>query len=429
MKVVLYEPTGSGGIFHYTFELAESLAKSSADVLVLTKDGYELGHLDRQFRIKAQLQASQIKRLFVHLKERLLRKYEGSLGAVTGNRVGDGGSVPRACGNLRRLVLWAELVFTLLMQRPDVVHFQWLDEPGKDYYLLVLLNWLGFKIVYTAHNVIPHDTESLNKTIYRKIYTLVDRVVVHGVSSKEEIVDCFSVAPDKIFVVPHGAYTLFFRNGRLTKEAARGELALPRDGRIILFFGTIREYKGLEYLVDAFRLIRNSLPSAILLVVGDVPSADKKSIARYSKLMAELASEKQVMFRREYVDFHAVGKYFSACDVVVLPYIKTYQSGVLMLACAAGRPAIVTETGGLGEVLDNGKSGIVVSPKSVGELAEATASLITDIGRADDMGGHALGLSRAEYSWNNIARQTLGVYESVIRKSDEQLSLTLGERM
>jgi glycosyltransferase involved in cell wall biosynthesis len=303
-----------------------------------------------------------------------------------------------------------------MMRRVDVVHFQWLDEPIYDYYFMQLLKLFGFKIVYTAHNIVPHEVISGEDLLFGKIYSLVDRVIVHAANNKKEMIDHFGLRAEKICVVPHGAYTLFFRHLSITKEAARDQLGLPRDKRIILFFGAIRQYKGLELLVEAFKLVREREATSTLLVVGDVPPVDPESVARYSRLMAELANVDHIVCRKGYVDFHSVSRYFLACDVVVLPYVKTYQSGVLMVACAAGRPAIVTNTGGLAEVLDQGQSGIVVPPGKVEDLAEAILFLVSDPKRAEVMGRHALRLSQSVYSWESVARQTLVVYESLISK-------------
>jgi glycosyltransferase involved in cell wall biosynthesis len=311
-------------------------------------------------------------------------------------------------------VLWVELVYAFWMQRPQVIHFQWLSDPQKDYYLIQFLKFLGFKVVYTAHNLLPHGSVPGHKKVFQRIYQLVDKVVVHATRNKEEMVDEFAIDPNKIAVIPHGAYRLFYRDSSTTKERARQELGIPDHKRVILFFGSIRRYKGLEYLVRAFQMVREKLENVMLLIVGEVPPADAEEVEYYSKFLAAVENEEDVVPRRGYIDFDKVGDYFTASDVVVLPYLKTYQSGVLLLAYAAGKPVVVTDTGGLAEVVEEGKSGFVVSPMNAEHLAQAIISVIADPSRAEEMGRYAKHLSVEKYSWDEVARKTLEVYRSVI---------------
>lgn len=417
MKVVLYEPCGSGGIFHYTFELADRLSRSGMGITVLTKEGHELSDLKRTFEITPRLGKSQIKGSLALLKAKL-----GGGTARTPRtpekKEGQAGRRDKGSGrfqHLRTLVLWLELALDLTAQRPQIIHFQLLADPERDYYFLKILKFLGFKLVYTAHNLLPHVTTPRDKEIFRRIYHLVDRIVVHAAKNKEEMIEQFSVDPAKISAIPHGAYQIFYRAKRYEKQEAREILGIARDKKVILFFGAIQRYKGLEYLVDAFREVRKGLSNGVLLVVGQVPAADTEAVAYYSRFFESMEKEEGVIFRKGYLNFDEVGPYFSASDLVALPYVKTYQSGILALAYGAGRPVIVTDTGGLGEAVEEGKNGFVVPPQNVERLAEAIRSVFANPARAEEMGRHAKYLSEGKYSWEEAARQTAELYRSVIR--------------
>lgn len=419
MKIILYEPAGGGGIFHYTFELAESLSRKGIDVLLLTNYDHELGELRRHFRLAGRLGRSQLKGWLLGLLPTTVEGNRYDLKQDRVRTVGCAPSISVCAGGLRRLVLWIELLVTILTERPDVIHCQWLREPETDYYLLRFLKLIGYRVVYTAHNVIPHEAKKRDKELFRRIYQIVDRVIVHALDNKREMTNTLSMSERQISVVPHGAYQMFYEEKCCGKEHARNSLGLPQEKVILLFFGGIRPYKGLEYLVDAFRSIRGKIANLLLLIVGDVPGTKEaeESASYYAEYMAQLEKEEAISCRREYVAFGSVGSYFIASDIVVLPYIKTYQSGVLSLACAAGRPAIVTDTGGLAEVVEHGKTGLVVQPKDAQGLADAISTLVMDLDCAEAMGRRAKALANSIYSWDAVAQKTAEIYESLLQNN------------
>lgn len=415
LRIALYEPFGGGGIFHYTFELAESLSRQGAAVTLFTHPDHEFHTLARPFEIRAQLERSEIKTWLQAQVARLLPRRSGaarppSPGATAAPGSGGGGRVA-----IRRLILWLELAAACLRRRCQVMHVQWLLDPEQDYHLLRLLKLLGCRIVYTAHNLLPHESDSpRDRAAFQRIYRLADRIIVHAERNREEVIDEFDLDGGRIAVVPHGAYDLFFRGGTLDRQEARNALGLPPDRRIILFFGSVRRYKGLEYLVDAFRKVKHKVDGLLLLVVGTVKTPNAEDFGYYSNLLAELSTEEDVVCRSGYVPVERVPSYFSASDLVAIPYVKTYQSGILALAYAAGRPVVVTDTGGLAEVVDAGKSGLVVPPGDVDRLAEAILGITADPAVMETMGRHAKYLADTKYSWNDIAAKTMDVYRAAI---------------
>jgi len=183
---------------------------------------------------------------------------------------------------------------------------------------------------------------------------------------------------------------------------ARKKMKISDEKRVILFFGLIKRYKGLEYLVSAFQKVKEELDNVTLLIVGSIYNGDNEDFKFYSDLIDLISHDDNIICVNEYVPFEKIHSYFLASDVVVLPYIKTYTSGVLLAAYAAGRPVIVTDTGALSEVVDIGKSGFIVPPKDVNILAQTIMKTLSNPDHMEEMGNYAKHLSETLYSWKKL---------------------------
>ena len=420
LKVTLYDTFNSGGICHYTHQLAEHLARAGVAVTLVTTENYELQHLPRSFKLQFLFRQSWL-RSFLHFERaQLWDKVLPREGVIPGQYVPfqQAGKQSTTCflatlrkWRLRRNFLKAILSF--LWHRPHIIHFQWVADPTEDYYLIVLLQLLRFKVIYTAHDVIPHEHDTPeNRTAFNRIYQRVDKIIVHAKSIKKEITRLFNVDKNKIYVVPHGSNDLFFNHQNLSKKAARQVLSIPIEKRVILFFGSIRRYKGLEYLIEAFKDVRDGVGNVMLLIAGQIHDGEPAAFHYYSNLIGQLACCDDVMCINEYIPLEQVKNYFSAADVVVLPYIQASQSGVLLSAYAAGRPVIVTDTGGLSEVVENGRSGYVIPSKDVKALVRAITDIMQEPTLRENMGTYAKYLAETTYSWRGVARRTMDVYRS-----------------
>ncbi|MGH7774565.1 MAG: glycosyltransferase family 4 protein [Candidatus Binatia bacterium] len=418
LRITFYDPSGSGGICHYTFQLAENLVRMGCDVTIVTTEGYELNHLRRNFKIKILFKKSRVWAVIAWA----IFKMRGTppTGQLYHQLTNDESpasesiSVLRVLRTMRQRITLIKGFFYFLLSHPHLIHFHWLVEPREDYYLIKFLKLFRFKIVYTAHNLLPHDCDTPDeREAFQKIYRLVDKVIVHSRNNKKEMIRLFNLDANKICIVPHGSNDLFYAQRNISKEAAREKLGILPEKKVLLFFGLIRRYKGLEHLVEAFKEVKTSIRNVTLLIVGQIHDADAKVLEYYSRLIAELDKRDDVMSINEYIPFENVGCYFSASDVVVLPYIKTYQSGVLLSAYAAGRPVVVTDTGGLSEVVVDGKSGFVVPPQNTRALAQAIIRIIKNSNKLEEMSRYAKDLAETTYSWRSVALKTVDVYRSL----------------
>jgi glycosyltransferase involved in cell wall biosynthesis len=419
LKIALYDPTGSGGVCHYSFQLAESLAEAGCDVTLLSTEDHELKELPRCFKLYPLFKKSRVRSLLTAIflaprkaasdRMEMAARYSGVASEARSP------SVTIKFLKLWRLrMLWLKAILFLLWKGPQVIHFQWVVDRKADSHFIQLLKWLRFTIVYTAHDVLPHDDDTPEaRRLFQKLYNFADAVVVHAEKNKQQMIDSFSIDPGKISVIPHGANTLFFKSQDLSREEARARLRMPATRKVVLFFGLIKRYKGLEYLLQAFKQIREQANEATLLIVGSVYNGDPATFQYYSNLLAQFDTQDDVIRVTEYVSFDRVGYYFAAADVVVLPYVKTTQSGILLSAFAAGRPVVVTDTGGLSELVEDGRSGFVVPPRNTQALARAIMEIIKNPGKRSEMGQTAKQLAQTRYSWKTAAAKTIELYQSV----------------
>jgi glycosyltransferase involved in cell wall biosynthesis len=317
-------------------------------------------------------------------------------------------------GEPRRRILQAFMAVEIAVRRFDVVHIHSVGS-GKQRRLVRLLRALGLTVLCTAHEAIPHEQSSDPELKnLRALYNAVSRIIVHAERTRDELVRVFSVDPKRIDVIPHGSYDFLFPDGRISREAARARVGLPEARPTILFFGLIRRYKGLEYLIEAFERIERSLPDAVLVIVGDVFRGDSDGYAHYSRLLSDVSGRPNVHRVAGYVPLESVGLYLSAADVIALPYVQTSQSGVLLAAFAAGRPVVVTDIGGLSETVIDGSTGLVVPTRDPDALADAILRILENPETAEAMGRNSAREADTTYSWDRIAARTADLYASAI---------------
>ena len=173
--------------------------------------------------------------------------------------------------------------------------------------------------------------------------------------------------PDaNIKINPHPAYN-FFKIKNMSREDARKKMQLDNENKVLLFFGLVREYKGLKYLIKAIPIIKEKIPDIKLLIAGDF--GDNKE--EYINLINESCVNDVIKIYAGHIPIIDVEKFFAACDMVVLPYESATQSGVIQVAYGFEKPVLATCVGGLPDVVQNMKTGYLVEPKNELEISEA----------------------------------------------------------
>jgi glycosyltransferase involved in cell wall biosynthesis len=316
---------------------------------------------------------------------------------------------------IRNLLAWynpTSWVWAGVTCRGRIVHAQWWSYILAPVYVVVLTlaRLRGRVVVLTLHNVAPHETSRWRRLMNRLVLRLADHYIVHAEQNRESLVRVHKRAPGRVSVVPHGILEVPRRG--LTRAQARANLGLAENCRAVLFFGHIRPYKGLDTLLRAFQLVRGKVQGAVLLVAG-VAWKDAEPPGR---LIRDLGLESQVVASLRFVPEGEVETYFVACDVVALPYTHfDAQSGVGTLALSFGKPLVVTDVGGLPELVGDPRA--VVPAADPEALAGAISAVLEDTELRARLEEKSRERARL-FEWDNVGARTREVYASLMQSGD-----------
>jgi glycosyltransferase involved in cell wall biosynthesis len=352
MRILEVETFGRGGLVHYCYNLSRALGGRGHDVTIATAAGCELG---------------------AHPLPPNVRLVE-VLGRVTHRR---GASLPAvALPWVRRAEALSDVVAVAALARrlrPDVVHLHSTNPIALAH--LMLLRRMRARVAVTAHVVTAHERTRRQDAVSRRIHRASPFIIAHSDVDRKRLVTEFGIDPARITVIPHGEYGFLAPAGAAAdRTAARHRLGLDSDDEVALFFGYIREYKGLDVLLDAWPAVVRARPRARLVVAGDPV---RLAPARRDELAAR-ARSLGALIRFEYIPLDDVPWYLACADALVLPYRHISQSGVLLLALAAGLPVVATRVGGLPGMLEDGESALLVPPESPAALGAALVRVLGD---------------------------------------------------
>jgi len=386
MRILEIETFGRGGLIHYAYNLSCALARRGHEVVLVTSVGYELEGRELPSKLR-------VLKTIAPLTQR------------------PGGVRPAFAAGLARkveaLVDACRVAVLARRLRPDVVHLHCTNPISLAY--LTLLRWLGVPVVSTAHVVTPHERMPLQGAVSGRIHRMSDLVIAHSEFDRNRLLEDFAVDPERVAVIPHGEYGFFDPGGEAPGRAeARRGLGLGPEDEVALFFGYIREYKGLDLLLEAWPAVADARPAARLLVAGD----PVRLAPLRRRELETWATRLGAVHRFEYIPFSDVSRYFRAADVLVMPYRHISQSGVLFLALSLGVPVVATRVGGLSEVLRDGHSALLVPPESPAALGEALTRVLGDPELRERLarGGRRVA---DEHSWSAIAARTEGVFSGI----------------
>lgn len=250
------------------------------------------------------------------------------------------------------------------------------------------------KVICIADNVIPHEKRPLDKQFTQYFVQPIDAFITMSEKVMQDL-RLFTQKPAQLVV--HPLYDNF--GEALSKQAARNYLALPENDRIILFFGFIRKYKGLDLLLEAMALLKkNEQTSNIKLLVAGEFYEDKKI---YEELIAKLNIDSSLILRTDFITDSEVKYYLSAADFVIQPYRNATQSGVTPLAYHFEKPMLVTNVGGLPSLVPNGKVGLIAEPNAA-SIAEKIEQLYA---MGDSFFIPHLQEEKKKYSWQLLVQQ------------------------
>ena len=265
-------------------------------------------------------------------------------------------------------ITWLTTFWRIRRYRPDVVVLQWWTTFwAPAWFVLGALNRLLLQkpLVYICHNVLPHEARWWDPWLVGLVLRLGTRFIVQSSQERKRLL---TLIPDaKVAVAPHPVYDMF-ADERIPQEDARRRLGLPPDAPILLFFGIVREYKGLQDILAALPEIQARLKKALLVVAGEFWE-DKRP---YLETIKRLGINNSVLIENRYIPNEQVSLYFSAADVLVAPYRRATGSGAIQMARGLGVPVITTDMSvGESRAVIDGETGFVIPSQDPKSLADA----------------------------------------------------------
>ncbi len=369
MKILLMQFTGRGGTQLYLSQLATALAKTDDEVVVL---------MSRYLYDKSHYPDNNVKTI--------LFDFHPTYG--------------RALLSIINPLTYLKLLKIINSEKPDIVHLLFEDVLAA---ITLYLIKRKYPIILTEHDPTPHMGESLFVRINWSFARFLlegssSRIIVHGKNLKDVLL-LRGIPETKISVIPHGDYSYY------TKW--HNEKIEP-DGETILFFGLIRDYKGLNYLIKAIPFVHSHCPEVKVIIAGE------GDFSKYEAMEEYQAYKSVYEVYNDYIPDEDVAPLFQRASVVVLPYTDASQSGVIPIAYAFRKPVIVTDVGSIAEVVEQGETGIIVPPKDEDALARAIIAILDNKPMCDEMAENAYIFMKDNLSWMTVAKRTYSVYHEVI---------------
>lgn len=321
---------------------------------------------------------------------------------------------------LRVLVYYAKLVGYTATAKPKIFHILW-NNKFEFFDRTLLMLWyriLGKRIVLTVHNVNADRRDSrdslLNRVTLRIQYRLSHRIFVHTEKMKSELIEQFGVQGASITVIPFGINNAVPKTS-LTAGGAKRQLGLCEGERTILFFGRITPYKGLEFLIAAFRQVISVGKNYRLIIAGRPDNCEEYWNTIRQDIQEEVRSGR-ILLKADFIPDEEAEVYFKGADVLVLPYKDIYQSGVLFTGFNFGLPVLAADVGSLRDDIVEGKTGFAFKPEDPADLARVieqyfASDLYTDLdSRRREICDYAV----ERHSWEVVGQMTTNVYAGLL---------------
>lgn len=398
-SVALINPLGDYGIDTYTYELGQGLAANGVTVDAYCSTTSRIGSPE----------LSPNHRRFNVLGARLPRRLEdaAALRAVSPNApngsAAQASPVDRTPSEWRRALrhtyLSLELALHLKQRRYDAVWTQW---PEMDDYpsFWKVARALRLPVVHTVHNILPHERRPRDVALYREVYESARLLFVHSQPVRDELATLFPTQLSKAAVMPHGAYT-FYRRCLAARSRVRAALDIPPTAVVLLFCGAIRPYKNIDAAIEALAAIDRE--DVILVVAGsegEAPFADP--LRRTKELINQAGIEARVRLVPGFLDTGPMGELFEAADVLLLPYLKSYGSGLLMLGITFGKYIVATRSG-MEETASRYARSIVLGGPDATAVRAGIETAVERVTRDPE----PLTAVPAEFEWSNIAAKCI----------------------
>lgn len=311
-----------------------------------------------------------------------------------------------------------QLIF-LIFNKPKIIHFQWLDRYFfMDRIIIPLIAKIrGHKTVLTVHNVnaLKRDNKDsfYNRITLQILYRLCNQLIVHTPKSSMELQNDFKIKSSKISIIKHGMNNkVIVRN--ISRDEARIQLNLNLKEKVILFFGNLDYYKGVDILIDSLKYINGEIGTNIKLIIAG-NSKSKQYLQILGKQVESSAFKQKIIANICYIPDEDIEKYFMASDCIVLPYREIYQSGVIFMAYNFGLPILATNVGNFVNDIVQGQTGYIINgmdPTIVAQTIEKYfhSNMYRELPATRQF---IKNWAYNNYSWDLIGESTYSLYKSM----------------
>jgi len=319
---------------------------------------------------------------------------------------------------------YARLMHYAASSEPKVFHVLWNNRFQFFDRTLLMLYYksLGKIVVMTTHNVNERRRDAndtrWNRFTLRTQYRLADQIFVHTEKMRAELISEFGIDAARITLIPFGINNAVPHTS-LSEEEAKRRLGIRQGEKTILFFGRITPYKGLEYLITAFKQIVHGQRDYRLIIAGKPEEASGEYLRAIREASREHVRSNRIVLNAQFIPDEDTEIYFKAVDVLVLPYRAVYQSGVLFLAYSFGLPVITADVGSLKDDIVEGCTGFIFRPEDPNDLAAAieryfASDLYADLSRRRPA---IREYANRKHSWDVVGQETIKVYARLLQVS------------
>ncbi len=266
----------------------------------------------------------------------------------------------------------------------------------------LLLRLLSKRLILTVHNLLPHDKQNfVNKFLYYWIYRIPHYLIVHTDKMKDELVNKFNVAENHILLMEHGINDVIDPPVFEKKTIYRKEINIPENKRMLLFFGSVSHYKGVDTLIEAFSLLDERY---FLVIAGR--AQDSQYATKIKNKIATIKNHNRIQYLDRYINDNEVTTLFGAADALIMPYRHIDQSGIIFLAIRMGVPIIAFNVGKLDSYITD-EIGIIADQNDSGGLLSSIKLFDRNINHYDS---DIISTHSKNYEWRSVVKPILFIY-------------------